>query len=618
MEQWSRSPRAVRFGVFEVDLRTGELRKQGLKIRLQEKPFQVLSSLLERAGEMVTREELRAKLWPEDTFVDFDHSINIAINKLREALGDAAENPRFIETLARRGYRFITPVELMEAEGKPPRPPAPSVDVSPLPAPVLTGVRPASMGVGIVAARAASPERIMLVVLPFNNLSGNPEQDYFSDGLTEEMITQLGRLRPERLGVIARTSAMTYRRTCKTALEIGEELGVDYLLEGSVRRAEDRVRITAQLIHASDQTHLWAETYDRKLADILDIQRDVGERVAQSLEVELLPGQAAVSSRASTRNPAAYEAYLRGRYDWNKRSEKEFSRAIVYFQQALERDPRYALAHVGVADSYILFAAYHYLAPRDAFPKARAAALKALEIDDHLADAHSSLATVSLWYEWDWPAAARGLDRALELDPGYAPAHYFSAHYWAAMGKLDGAIREMERARELDPLSLSINATLGWMFYLARRYDEAIAHYQRTLEMDSAFLYARHWLGQAFEQKGMFKEAIAEFKKATSLTENPLPALGLAHAYTLAGKKSEALKASGELEKLSARRYISSYYLAAINVRLGEIDRAFEWLEKAFVERSLWLIYVRAEPMFDALGADPRFHDLIRRVGLPL
>lgn len=625
VEQISRASRTVRFGAFEVDLRVGELRKHGLKIKLQVKPFQVLAALLEHTGDMVTREELREKLWPGDTFVDFDHSINIAIYKLREALADSAENPRFVETLDRRGYRFIAPVEPIEVENRPsPAPPSMAAGQ-----PAGTDAPPAAVGAsppaplerqiesGKVAASGASPGRIMLAVLPFDNLSGSSEQDYFSDGLTEEMIAQLGRLRPARLGIIARTSAMTYKHTTKTASQIGRELGVDYMLEGSVRRAQDRVRITAQLIQASDQTHLWVETYDRKLADILDIQRDVAERVARSLALELLPGQEAVSSRASTRNPAAYEAYLRGRYYWNRRAEDEFRMALGYFQQALETDPHYARAHVGVADSYILFAAYHYLPPKVAFPRARAAAIKALEIDDRLAEAHSSLAAVSLWHEWDWQGAEKTLQRALGLDPSYAPAHYFCAHYFMAMGRYQEGIQQMTRARELDPLSLSINATLGWAYYLPRQYDRAIAELRKTLDMDPEFLYARHWLGQAYAQTGRFEEAITEFHKAIKQSDNPLPVLGLGHTYAIAGRKVEALQILGKLEKLSTRKYITSSYLAAIYAGLGENDQAFEWLEKAFAERALWLIYIRGEPMFDSLRADARYQDLVRRIGLP-
>ncbi len=574
----SSSPRVTRFGLFEVDLQVGELRKCGLRIKLQEKPFQILARLLEQPGAMVTRQELRQRLWPADTFVDFERSLNTGIRKLRAALGDDPDNPRFVETLLRRGYRFIAPIE---------------------------GIRPA--------------EKIMLAVLPLENLSDDPAQEYFSDGLTEELITQLARLCPRRIGVIARSSIMRYRGTEKGVDQIGRELSVDYILEGSVRRAGDRVRVAAQLIQVSDQVHLWAESYDRELADIFAIQSQIAQQVAHSLELELLPTQQAALAQTQTTNFSAYESYLKGRHYWNQFTEDGSRKGIAHFGQAIESDPRYAPAYAGLALCYAqLGGLFGGIPATEAFPKAKEAALKALEIDEMLDEAHGALGVSSLFHEWDWTAAERQFQRALALNPGSGFAHHRYALYLAAMGSLNNACAEEKKALELDPLSLLFNTVLAWLLYFVRQYDQAVEQCEKTLDLDFNYALAHRQMGRARERQLMFEEAIAAFERAESLSRHmPMCVAALGHTFAVAGRESEAHRVLEELQELSKRRHVSSYFHALIYLGLGEKDRGFEYLYKASEERSLWLIFLNAEPVFDLLRSDPQFHDLLHRVGLP-
>jgi TolB-like protein/DNA-binding winged helix-turn-helix (wHTH) protein/Flp pilus assembly protein TadD len=679
MEPSTATVRLIRFGVFEADIRAGELRKQGLKIKLQEKPFQVLATLLARSGDLVTRDELREKLWPGDTFVDFDHGINIAINKLREALGDSAESPRFIETLARRGYRFIARVEpvasnhpsepaplspsaetksdlanskigsrhstLVEVPVK--RPPVEQRETPSLPllpsevkelrgdgAPRAYRSRLVTIAVlsfllvvaGYIGWRLHAPRakpssgKIMLAVLPFDNLSGNLEQDYFSDGLTEEMITQLGRLHPERLGVIARTTMMQYRGTHKTTSQIGRELGANYILEGSVRRAGDRVRISAQLIQVSDQTHVWAESYERDLSDVLTLQSDVARSIADSIQLQLTPAQRERLASARAVNPAAYEDNLKGRYYWNKRTEEGFKKAINYFNQAIAEDPNYAPAYAGLADTYSLLGSVpaNVLTPREAMPKARVAATKALDIDESLAEAHVSLGYVRMAYDWDFRGAEAEFKRAIELNPAYPTAHQWYAFYLTAMGRLNEAAIENQLAEKLDPLSLSVNSQIAWSFYVARQYDQSIAQSRKTIELEPDLYTSYLYLGLAYEGKKMYPEAISEFEKADSLSGgNPIILGALGHTYAMSGNKDKAHEMLRNLARIGKHRHVPGLYPAAINAGLGDKDEAIRWLSKAVEDRSDYCILLGIEPEAENLHSDPRFQKLLHRIGLP-
>ena len=541
---------------------------------MEEKPLRVLELLLEQPGHLVTRRALRERLWP-DTTVGYEHGLNTAVNKLRELLGDSAQSPRFIETLPRRGYRFIAPVE-----------------------------RPASP--------PAACRRVMIAVLPFENLSGNPDQEYFADGLTEELISQLGQVNPRRLGVIARTSAIQYKNTRKPIDEIARELRVDYVLEGSVRREGARVRITVQLIEARDQTHLWSSSYDRRLRGSLTAQQEVAREVGQALAVELLPPH---HSGPATLDPNAYEAYLRGRFFWGRRSEEELKKAIACFEEALSIDPRLASALSGIADCYSLLCWFGAFAPREAGPKAAAAAARARDLDDSRSEAHASLGLVRFWYEWDWKGAEEEFRRAIELNPSYASAHHWYAAFLNAMGRFEEGQAELDRARELDPLSLIINMSAADPLFFGRQFDRAIAHLRLLLHHEPRFSPAHYNLGRACVQNGMCDDAVAAFERAAELSGNREGYPALAHALALAGKQAAARKILEQLRANTNSRYLASPLLAHIHLGLGEIPQAFELLQKGIAERSFWMVFLKVDPIYNSIRGDRRFQELLRQVG---
>jgi TolB-like protein len=565
----------VRFGTFEVDFESRELRKRGLRVRLEEKPFQILELLLERPGGVVTRQTLREKLWP-NTHVGYAHSLNTAVNKLRELLGDSWQSPRFVETLPRVGYRFIAPVE-----------------------------RP-----GRTQTYAAKK---MLAVLPFENLSGDPEQEFFAEGLTEELISHLGQLNPKRLGVVARTSAMQYKGTKKTIGEISRELRVEHVLEGSVRCQGMSVRVTAQLIDGRDQTHLWAASYDRELRDILGVQHDVARHVVKALALELLRGQDAVQSAT---DPAAHEAYLRGRFFSGQRSEEALKKAIACFEEALAIDPNCARASYGIADCCNLLCWFGALSPREAGQRAAEAASRALHLDDSLGEAHASMGLVRYWFEWDWLAAEQEFLRAIELNPSCASAHQWYASFLGTMGRLDEAQAEYQLARQLDPRSLIISMGAADPYFYAHQYDQAITHLRGILEQEPRFFPALFNLGRVCVEKGMYSEAIAAFEKAVQLSGNREGRPALAHAYAKAGRTSVARSILAEMKINHRGRYLASPMIARIHLGLGEIDEAFEWLRKGIEERSYWLVFLKMDPVYDEIRSDPRFQDLLRAVRL--
>jgi TolB-like protein/tetratricopeptide (TPR) repeat protein len=461
-------------------------------------------------------------------------------------------------------------------------------------------------------------EKIMLAVLPFENLSRDPEQDYFSDGLTEEMISQLSRLNPKKLGVIARTSAMHYKNTAKTIDAIGRELGVAYIVEGSVRRAGERVRINAQLIAVSDQTHLWAESYERDLKDIFALQSDVAERVAGSLTVELLPGAVLTSAKARTINPAAHEAYLKGRFYWNKRTPDGLQKAVDYFEQAIALDPDWPLGYAGLADAYVLMPQYAPVRPGEAIPKARAAAERALEMDESLAEAHATMAQIASNYDWDWHAAERELQRALALSPNYATAHHWYALHLSFRGRHDEAIKEIIKAQELDPLSIVISNVVGWVHYFAGDFAQAETQLRKTLEFAPDFAGAHRLLAKTLFLQGRLAEAITEAREAFRLSNNdPFYAAVLGYMCAKAGQPEEARRILDELTARSTDAYVAPNNFALIYAGLDERDRMFEWLERAYKERGMLLLSTLIDPLLAPMRSDPRFADLLRRVGLP-
>ena len=463
------------------------------------------------------------------------------------------------------------------------------------------------------AGRPAKPA--MLAVLPFENLSGNPNEEFFSDGLTEELITQLGRLQPDRLGVIARTSTMPYKKTQKHAKEIGRELHVDYLMEGSVRRDGERVRISVQLIRVSDQTHLWAENYQRDVRDILELQSEVATAVARETSVQLSAQGRALLANIRPVSPRAHELYLLGRHHWNKRTEAELRKSLEYFQRAIDEDPAYAASYAALADAYIVMANWGLLSPKEAFPRAKAAATKALEIDGGLAEARIARAYATHLFDWNPAPAEKEFKQALEMNSNYATGHQWYAVQLASMGRFDAAIAQIKRAQELDPLSLIIGDVAGWILSLARRCDPAIAEFRKAVELDPGFYPTHFDLGVAYAVCGMPDAALEEMEKARSISGTaPRTLSGLAYVHAMAGQDAKARELLDALIELSRRRYVPPFDIAVVYAALDEKDLAFDWLKKAHEDRYPWLVMLGVSPMFDTLRPDPRFQALVREL----
>ena len=558
------------------------MRKAGVRVKLQSQPFKVLALLVRQPGFVLTREAIEREIWGEETHVDFEVGLNYCIKQIRAALDDDAIRPRYVETLPRRGYRFIAAVEEQQ-----------------------------------IRAASKSRQRQMLAVLPFGNLTGDSAQEYFADGLTEELIAQMGKLNPRQLGVIAFTTAKQYKNTSLGIDQIGRELNVGFILEGSIRRTRDRVRIAAQLVQVSDQTHVWAEAYNHTLADIIAIQVDVAERVAHALSLELLPDHQAAIARASTRNSLAYDAYLRGRFHWNKRTEENFEKALKYFEAAIAQDAQYALAYVGLADVYNIIAFYSGLPPKQAGEKSRMALEKAMAVDGSLAEARASYAYASVLYDWNFSGADQAFREALDLNPNQVTGHYWYALFLAATDRNAEALAHIESALQLDPLSMVVNCHKGWILYFARRYQEAIDQLLNTIDMDPNFALARYFLGLVYLRTSKLEEALQQFERARQASsDHPAAIAGLAAAYALGGQKMQARKAIRVLEEQRKRRYVAPYYMALASIGLGETRQAFDWLEKAFEERSTYLSNLMVDPALDDVRFDPEFQRLIQRVGL--
>jgi TolB-like protein/DNA-binding winged helix-turn-helix (wHTH) protein/tetratricopeptide (TPR) repeat protein len=633
----------VRFGTYEVSLQSGEVRKAGLRIKVQQQPMKLLEILLEHSGEVVTREELRGRVWPNESFGDFDQALNIAIGKLRSALGDSAENPRFIETLPKRGYRFIADVSVLDADARPKkRPESVAVDLpATQPGDTLQGAELAVapkrrpwLKRGLMVALAlvlslsilsvwlfrsggrASTGVRSLAVLPLENLSGDASQNYFADGMTDELITDLAQI--SALRVISRTSVMTYKGARKPLPQIARELNVDAIVEGSVLRSGDQVRITAQLIEASTDKHLWSQSYEGELRDTLALQSRVASAIADQIRINLTPQEQAALKNVKVVNPKAYESYLKGRYFWNKRTANGLKAALAYFKQAIEEDPQYAPAYSGLADTYALLGDWQYavMTPKEAFPQAKKAAVKALELDDTLGEAHNSLAFVLDGFDWDLDAGGKEFRRAIELNPGYATAHHWYAWHLSLLGRYDEAIAQMRKAENLDPLSLVINADLAELLGLAHAYDESIRQSRKTIEMDPNFALAHTQLAQAYLQRHLYDEAVAELQKAVELSgDSPTCIANLARAYVASGKRSEAVKLLNYLKKRPSTGYSNASEIAMIYAALGDTEEAMNWLEKGYEERFNPGVLLR--PGFDPLRSDPRFQELVHRIGLP-
>jgi TolB-like protein/DNA-binding winged helix-turn-helix (wHTH) protein/Flp pilus assembly protein TadD len=620
----------LRFEIFELDLRAGELRKGGIKLRLQGQPLLVLAALLKRAGNLVTREELRAQIWPADTFVDFDHSLHNAIARLRDVLGDSAELPRYIETLPRRGYRFIAAVEEV---GIPAAEPAPARQASSARSPsskrsksrlalALSLVSVVAVGLALVLVQTAShgtsatPPVHSIAVLPLDNLSGDPSQEYFADGMTDELITDLAKI--GALRVTSRTSVMHYKSTKKSLPEIARELNVDGIIEGSVTRSGKRVRITAQLLYAPLDQHLWAETYERDLGDSLKLQSDVAQAIAQQVRVQLTPQQHTGLSSAHPVNPEAFDEYLKGRYYFlNEFTKTEsLNKAKNYFEESIRKDPGFGLAYAGLADSYLYLTVFRRLSPGFAYRSATEALHKALELDDTIGETHDTLGVLSWRYEWNWEAAEREFDRAIQLAPSYSCAHEDRALYLSFVGRRAEALAEVAKSKEIDPSPNSAMTEAG-AYYQLRDYASLVDTARRSVASNPNEWTGYYNLGIGYEGSGKILEAISEYQKAIELSNGDQDVTAaLAHAYAVIGKEAQAKKILRELEEKTV--YISPYALATIYAGLGDKETAFKFLERAYRERSLDVTWhIKADPRIDNLRTDPRFRSLLHRIGLP-
>jgi TolB-like protein/tetratricopeptide (TPR) repeat protein len=567
------------FGAYRLDVQSQMLFRQGNHVALPPKVTELLVALVEAGGRVLTREQLLQRLWP-DTVVE-EGSLTSHISLLRKALGEGSSGLDFIETLAKRGYRFVAPVK-------------------------SAAYQAADRGV----------DRAMLVVLPFENFTAGERYDYFSDGLTEEMITELARLSPEHLGVIARTSAMQFKSTTKNIAQIGSELGVSHVLEGSVRRVGERVRITGQLIRVSDESHLWAQSYERGLHDVLEVQAEVARAVAREIQIKLTPHEQRRLDSDKTRsiNTKAYESYLRGRHFWYRRTEEGIRKSIDCFEEALQYDPSFAAAYDGISDAHTMLACRGMSPALETFHKAKAAARQAVRLQPELGEGYASLAHVRL-HDWDWVGLESDFRQAAELDPGYAIAHYWYAEYLMAMGRTREAVGRVQHAWELDPLNSVINASVGMIRYLAHDFDGALAALQRGLEIDPTHYVSHLRRGLVCLQKNLPHEAIDAMRQAVTHSGGSTEALaGLAQAHAVTGDKLAMEKIVKELGE-SGGRYVSPYNIARVYGAIDDKPRALEWLERAYREHNPDLIELTREPSFASLHSNAKFRELAQRIG---
>jgi len=645
MKNSAYSTAKARFDNFEVDLRTADVRKDGHRIRLQEKSFQILCLLLERAGEIVTREELKQRLWPAEPFIHFEENLNTNLNRLRQALGDSASRQMLIRTIPRQGYRFIAPITWIEESGAGPIGRADPVEVSPTsegnvnPSPViaptvasklrtvLASTLVVAFAVGVLAYHRwishsadaeGGPHRDTILVVPFEDLSGDRSQDYLSDGLTAEMITRLGAISPKQLSAIARSTAMQYKGARKPVEEMARETHADYVLEGSFQRQGDRVRITAELFRARDHGSIWTEAYERNAGDLLAIQREVADRIAESLSLEVLTPAGRTATAANTVNPDAYDAYLKGLLEMNELSRNDIRKSIASLELASRKDAQFAPAYAALAFAYDMSAAWGYLSPTEGYPKAKAAAQKALAIDNTLADAHLAKAEVLHEYDWDWAGAEQEYIRGLELNPSSARGHSLYANYLTDEGRYSEALAEVRRAQELDPSSLLTHSMISFVHLRAREYEAGIQECKEDLELDPQFWPAHVWLAYMYMYTRRYSDSVVEFRKALVMSGNEssiLPSLAMAEGF--AGHTEEAKKLLGEIRAGGKQAYVAPYDLADVYIGLGDKEQALAMLAKSMDVRDAELVFLATAPEFDVLHEDPRFKAMIARIGFP-
>ena len=618
------------FEGFELDLKRYELRRSGRVLKLEKIPMELLILLVSRNGDLVPREEIVDRLWGKNVFVETEHSVNTAVRKIRQVLGDDSENPRFVKTLVGKGYRFNarisswpeeTPVSDKRRPDSAPTAAAPRFRrrnlwlwgaAVVLLLGILYGLNVGRLRDRLLGRPQATPIG-SLAVIPLENLSADKSQEFFADGMTDELITDLAK--NSNLRVISRTSVMRYKGARKPLPEIAKELGVEAIVEGTVERDGNRVRVRAQLIRASDDRHLWAESFERELPDVLGLESEVASSIARQVQMKLLSDHPPTNRKI---NPAAYEAYLKGRYAWNRRNEAAIQEGIQFFKQAIALEPTYAEAYSGLADSYTTLGYFSYLPPREAFPLAQAAAEKAISLDASLAEPHTSLAYVDFYYDWNWPAAEAEFRQAIALNPNYATAHEWYSIYLTAMLRPLEAKTEIDRALQLDPLSLIINTDVGFQMFYARNYDDSIRQLKKTLQMGPMFPLAHLWLGRAYQQKGMFDESMTEYQATDSALPNWVVTLaGIGNLQGLAKKDADARLTLAKLDTISKGRYVTPYGVALVYAGMGNNQQAFHWLDKAIDDRAHWLVWIRLDPRWDGLRSDPRYAEILRRIRFP-
>ncbi len=619
------------FGPFRLDPLQRRLMRDGEPQRLTPKAFDLLLVLVEESGKTIGKDELLKRVWA-GTIVE-ENNLNQNITTLRKLLGDSRQEGQYIATISGLGYRFVAEVRKVSAEEHSPQrrqeakeelePPVAKPSRKLLRYAVFVVLPLALAGLVYALYTKAKPDPApvnvsSIMVLPLENLSGDPEQEYFVDGMTDALIGDLAKI--GGLHVISRTSSMHYKGTKKSLPEIAGEISVDVVVEGTVQRSGDRVVIRAQLIHAATDRHLWVRTYTREMRDVLDLQSEIAQAIAREVQINMTPAEQARLTSNHPVSPRAFDEYLQGRYlYWNKRTEENLNKAIAHFQNAINEDPGFAQAHVGVADCNNSLGTVQVgmLPPIEARRRAEQAATKALELDAGLAEAYSALGQVK-HYNWNWTAAEQDFKRAIDLNQNYANAHNFYASFLMSQGRIDESIAASNRARALDPFSLSISVQRGFLLENARRYDEAIEQLQRVIEMDANHYQAYWTLGHTYAARGRFDDAVKAAEKAVELSERVPGALGiLGLAYGLAGRKAEANKIRDELLELNKTRYVTPAALVNVYIGLDDKDQAFVWLEKAFQERSNYVAYLKVFPILDPLRSDPRFAELVRRVGLP-
>jgi TolB-like protein/DNA-binding winged helix-turn-helix (wHTH) protein/Tfp pilus assembly protein PilF len=610
-----------RFGSFELDPRTAELRRDGAVVKLQPQPFRVLALLVERAGELVTREELKKALWGDETYVDFERGLNFCINQVRAALGDSADSPQFVQTLPRRGYRFISPVTSSEpvASESPARKSTARLKDLGRTAGGVAFLALLVTGAAFLARRATNPApaqhpRTMIAVLPLEDLTGDPPPSWFADGLTDELIAQIGRVSPRRLGVIARTSAMTYRGSSKTIGDIGRELTVSHVVEGSLRREGNRLRVTVHLVGVADQTPIWSETYDRSVHGALTIQSEIAAQVARALALELLPVPWTAATWTGTHTPGARDALLRARYFLNRGTPGDFRTALTHVEEATRQDPSFAAAHAARAELYHLLAMFGAMPPQQAYAQARLAASEAVRLDANLGDAHAAMGLVQLWADWNPTAAAASLARALALNPSDAGAHHDFAWALVALERFDEAAAHITTARDLDPLSSRASNDIGWLFLQIRQPSEAIRACRQTLALDPESVDAQQCLERAHLQRGELTEALAAARAAALRRSGPMLA-----TLEESGTSQERLLRLwrwrlDRLQSASAERYVSPYTLAMHHAVLGDHEAALAQLERAYESRAPVMVLLRTDPVFERLRDHPRFAKLVVKI----